>query len=142
MLNEDQKSQMKQLLREGKSHRQIAKVVGCSSATIDNYAKELGKDQSEIGQLKQELLTELDKKLQDAVEIICYYIDERLTAKVKKSPANSKYLSDEFRGISEETSIREKLLGGWEEERAKEEVFKEAARDWFTTLYPPPGVVQ
>lgn len=111
MLNEDQKSQIRQLLSEGKSHRQIAKVIDCSAATIDNFAKELGKDESEIGLLKQELLAELDKKLQDAVETIIYYIDEKLSARATKAPT---YMSDEFRAKSEEeTPVEEKLLGGW-----------------------------
>lgn len=77
MLGDCQKSQIRQLLKAGKSHREIARIVHCSAATIDNYARQLQKDESEIGQLKQELSAELE----DAVETICYYIDQRLTAK-------------------------------------------------------------
>ncbi len=77
MLTDSQKSQIRQLLKAGKSHREIAKLVGCSAATIDNYARQLEKDESEIGQLRQEFSAQLN----DAVETICYYIDQRLTTR-------------------------------------------------------------
>lgn len=77
MLKQGQKTEIRRLLQEGRSHREIARVVHCSPATVDNCARQLEKGESEIGQLKQELSAELE----NAVETICYYIDQRLTAK-------------------------------------------------------------
>lgn len=140
MLNKQEQEKLKQLLKEGKSHSEIAGILKCGTATVARYASRFKGEEAEIGQLKNEI-AELKQQLKDVEETICYYIDEKLTAKATKPPMNSEYLSNEFRAKSEEeTPIKEKLLGGWKGELAKEKTYADSLKGWFAMPpYPPLG---